>query len=220
MRAGSAPPRAVDTKQRSLGELRAGTISNRPCDHRFSRVAGVSVGKTRRPDRTTCEHAVRAGGHDPNRRWKRARPRRLIGHLQLVRSSRAPGRHSSARIWAKARQGRDAVASPAPWIPVGPAPCFWRIRGKLAPAARDLQYRRRGTRRRVVLGARPRRDRLARSVLMTELGDRSPHHQGATSRPRIFSFTSSYSLRLAVGVCRSRCAEQALRFDRVAAATT
>ena len=45
-------------------------------------------------------------------------------------------------------------------------------------------------------------------------------HQGATSRPRIFFFRSSYSLRWAVGLCRSRCAEQALRFDRVAAATT
>src|SRR5215211_4934714 len=56
--------------------------------------------------------------------------------------------------------------------------------------------------------------------LMTELGGRGPHHQGATSRPRIFFFGSSCSLWLAVGVCRSRRAEQALRFDRVAAATT
>jgi hypothetical protein len=45
----------------------------------------------------------------------------------------------------------------------------WRIQRKLAPAAQDLQYRRRGTRRRVLVGAWRRRDRLAPSMLMTEL---------------------------------------------------
>jgi hypothetical protein len=70
--------------------------------------------------------------------------------------------------------------------------------------ARDLQYGRRGARRRVVVGARGGKGRLARSVLTTEL---------AIDQNRAVDTTS------ACRPCRwfpgSRCAGRVLRVDRV-----
>jgi hypothetical protein len=69
----------------------------------------------RRPAGTSRESVARASAHYCNRGHERACADGRLGLLPLVRSRRATGRHSGARIWAKASAGSATPsASPVP----------------------------------------------------------------------------------------------------------
>ena len=62
---------------------------------------------------------------------------------EQARAGPALGALASGRQRA---QGRDVVSSRAPWMPVGPAPCFWRFAGRVCLWSRDLHRLGCGTR--------------------------------------------------------------------------
>jgi hypothetical protein len=86
---------------------------------------------------------------------------------EQARAGPALGALASGQMRA---QGRDAVSSPAPWMPVGPAPCFWRGAGRSARCARHLLGRRRKPRtpRRTVLPQAFRRRSQMRRTSMVQ----------------------------------------------------
>jgi hypothetical protein len=63
-------------------------------------------------------------------------------------SSNAGATWPGTRAFASGRkraQGRDAVSSPAPWMPVGPVPCLWRKARRSRWTGRDLASLSRGS---------------------------------------------------------------------------
>jgi hypothetical protein len=70
--------------------------------------------------------AIRATTHVEGKASGSSRRRTPAARPEQARAGPALGALASGR---KRAQGRDAVSSPAPWMPVGPAPCFWREAG-------------------------------------------------------------------------------------------
>jgi hypothetical protein len=70
--------------------------------------------------------AIRATTHVEGKVIGSSRRRTPAARPEQARAGPALGALAS---WRKRAQGRDAVSSPGPWMPVGPAPCFWRRAG-------------------------------------------------------------------------------------------
>ena len=72
----------------------------------------------------TSGHPAGTGsGYSMSKAIGSSRRRTPAARPEQARAGPALGTLPSGR---KPAQGRDAVSSPAPWMPVGPAPCFWR----------------------------------------------------------------------------------------------
>ena len=127
-RVGSAPRRAQGTTRER--------VVQRPPDACSRRRAGVSVelcpprqcAAVARAAAHVALAAMRAITHVDGKAIGSSRRRTPAARPEQARAGPALGALPSGR---KPAQGRDAVSSPAPWMPVGPTPCFWRIAASL-----------------------------------------------------------------------------------------